>query len=463
MSYFRENPEVNSHHHYWHLRFNVDSVTRHGEFFYFMHHQMLARYHIERLSLGLPKVKELHVRDINEAVSLGYNSMMTTELGHAFGVRRDKSKLSSENITKEIEIFKVQYGNILKVIKKGVVEFENGTKLPLRSSWDTDEGIEILGEILESRGKKIGYSTSKYGNIHNRGHLVISNHSNPAGPMLLPGTSMRDPVFFRWHLFLENTFKKYKRTLPNYRLRNQLKVTSIEVKERGFRKSNELHTFFEKASLNLPGINMRKVTHKLVVKYDKLNHEEFEYKFTVLSQHPTRAMVRIFIVPSSEIDKKTPLYVQMDKYRVSLRKGNNYLRRKSTDSTSTNKGQKDLVELQEELDKNETNHRKLRFGGCGWPHSYLLPRGSKEGVDFKLFVMLNPILKQDQTKRYDPKESAGCGSESGDVYDSRPMGFPFDRPVNWPIKERNRNWMLKDIKIFHKNGSKRKNIFLVKT
>ena len=139
---------------------------------------------------------------------------------------------------------------------------------------------------------------------------------------------------------------------------------------------------------------------------------------------------------------------------MSLRKGNNHFRRKSTDSTSTNKGQKDLVELQEELDKNETNHRKLRFGGCGWPHSYLLPRGSKEGEEFKLVVMLNLILKKDQLKFYDSKESSGCGSETNEVYDSRPMGFPFDRPVNWPIKEKNWNWMLRDIKIFHKSSSK---------
>ena len=77
LNYFRESPEVNSHHHYWHLRFNKDGITRHGEFFYFQHSQMLARYQIDRLCLGLPKLKELHVRDINKPIPLGYNSMMT--------------------------------------------------------------------------------------------------------------------------------------------------------------------------------------------------------------------------------------------------------------------------------------------------------------------------------------------------------------------------------------------------
>ena len=65
---------------------------------------------------------------------------------------------------------------------------------------------------------------------------------------------------------------------------------------------------------------------------------------------------------------------------------------------------------------------------CGWPYSLLLPRGTREGMRFKLLVMLTDW----ELDRVGTESCCGSMSICGavDRYpDSRPMGYPFDRPI----------------------------------
>jgi tyrosinase len=68
---------------------------------------------------------------------------------------------------------------------------------------------------------------------------------------------------------------------------------------------------------------------------------------------------------------------------------------------------------------------EVPFCDCGWPYNLLLPRGTKEGMKFKLMVMVTDAA-------YDLEEIGCCGSMSycgaKELYpDKRPMGYPFDR------------------------------------
>src|ERR1700691_3873802 len=69
LSFWREDPLMNEHHEHWHLVYptSLDPLPpsgtkgypigdRHGELFFYMHQQMLARYDAERLALGLKQV-----------------------------------------------------------------------------------------------------------------------------------------------------------------------------------------------------------------------------------------------------------------------------------------------------------------------------------------------------------------------------------------------------------------------
>lgn len=95
VSYFREDIGVNSHHWHWHLIYPTtatkDQRDRKGELFYYMHHDMLARYEAERLCNGLQRTKRL---DINEPVTEGYfPKLYNSNAGVIWGARQENSKL----------------------------------------------------------------------------------------------------------------------------------------------------------------------------------------------------------------------------------------------------------------------------------------------------------------------------------------------------------------------------------
>ncbi len=73
VAYFREDIGANSHHWHWHVvnpsMAPKGSIDRKGEIFYYMHHNMLARYDAERLANGLKRVEpfDIHHDIIKEA------------------------------------------------------------------------------------------------------------------------------------------------------------------------------------------------------------------------------------------------------------------------------------------------------------------------------------------------------------------------------------------------------------
>jgi hypothetical protein len=64
---------------------------------------------------------------------------------------------------------------------------------------------------------------------------------------------------------------------------------------------------------------------------------------------------------------------------------------------------------------------------CGWPYNLLLPRGTAQGLRFRLLVMLTDWSVDHVPSGSDCGSMSYCGSR--DRYpDSRPMGYPFDAP-----------------------------------
>ncbi len=73
------------------------------------------------------------------------------------------------------------------------------------------------------------------------------------------------------------------------------------------------------------------------------------------------------------------------------------------------------------------NPNDPNYCDCGWPYTLLLPRGTPEGMAFRLVVFCSNAA-QDLVR-----PSAECGSMSFcgavDRYpDTRDMGYPFSRP-----------------------------------
>jgi YD repeat-containing protein len=68
------------------------------------------------------------------------------------------------------------------------------------------------------------------------------------------------------------------------------------------------------------------------------------------------------------------------------------------------------------------------YCNCGWPFHLLVPRGTSEGMPFRLLIMLTDW----ELDRVPDESSCGsmsfCGVRDRRYPDRRPMGYPFDRP-----------------------------------
>ena len=174
--YFREDPVANAHHTEWH-RMSGRRFSRSGEHFYYMHGQMLARYEAERLSLGLGLTNVFESSQWRSWISDSYDP----RLGWEFAAR-PAGMINSQQM---------------------YVNDRNFRGLMNQLSWGgyrsgVDWNIDRLGQELD---------------LHNNGHNTISAMSGNRGVMASSLVSMRDPIFYRWHAYLERLLKIYKNRL----------------------------------------------------------------------------------------------------------------------------------------------------------------------------------------------------------------------------------------------------------
>eukprot|EP00092_Neocalanus_flemingeri_P010483 GFUD01011294.1.p1 GENE.GFUD01011294.1~~GFUD01011294.1.p1 ORF type:complete len:730 (-),score=165.48 GFUD01011294.1:151-2340(-) len=463
--YFREDPEANSHHLYWHSLFNNASLDRRGEFFFYMHRQMLIRYKVERLTQGLTEIKPLTPDTWDKPLPLGYFPKLGAESGTPYQGRPDNLALANlTDISLPLSLLKDWYSEIESAIKNRRVITAEGSTINLRANQGRDEGISVLGDIVEALNSVNG---QLYGSLHNLGHVFIARVTDPRGRHLTntgvmnsPATSMRDPIFYRWHQFIDDIFTDYKASLPAYTEEELsfpgVKIVQSQVTTDG--KRNELHTLTDQGEVLLPGIDFGSNT-TVRFRYNRLNHQPFQYNILVNSKSyaVVKAKVRIFLIPKETPNHKAPLAVEMDRFLVNLKKGNNIIKRTSSQSTVTGKRQRSLLELQEALfSGNITESELSQFEGCGWPAHLLVPRGTASGPAFSLVVMLSKLLPGDAALSADQEKVAKsafvhCGLPGSDVPDSRPMGFPFDRPVGWRLQGRS-NMAVTDVRILHQES-----------
>jgi len=302
-----------------------------------------------------------------------------------------------------------------------------------------DRGISILGDVIES------YIRSQYGDLHNTGHTIISDLHKGMGEgiMATPNVALRDPVFSRWHKYVDDIFLSYKNSLLPY-TDNDLSFSGVELIEVSVKTEegdlNILATFMDhEAFVQLGSLDMTKAGRSSVgVSYTRLDNHPFTFNLEIKASNHTKGMVRIFILPGviptgPQVDV-TQLAVELDRFHVNLTAGINNIARKSTDSSFLAKRQLSLYELQKKLLEKEISEDEFNWGGCGWPKEMFIPRGNETGMKFDMFVVLSPLLENDKAHTADWDEHhtgtwAWCGvrSDQGGMPDTRPMGFPLDR------------------------------------
>ena len=218
-------------------------------------------------------------------------------------------------------------------------------------------------------------------------------------------------------------------------------------------KKNELHTFTEedwKVELDCVEIDDKP---RFLAKYTRMDNKPYNFDILVKSSAEVKAMVRVFLTVNGTVNPDADLVVEMDRFLVNLNEGENKISRNSSESSVAERRQKVLLEFDTEVSENDPYPpEEDLFDGCGWPRHLMVPRGKTEGSEFSLVVMLSQLLPEDAALATDQEEVAKyafvhCGLPGGSLYpDSRPMGFPFDRPVTWELLG---NMASTEVKIYH--------------
>ncbi|XP_050441246.1 phenoloxidase 1-like [Adelges cooleyi] len=460
MAYFREDIGVNLHHWHWHSVYLLsgppDMVNRdrRGELFSYMHQQILARYNFERFSNHINRVTPL--MHWNEPILEGYFPKLDNAVSsHVWPARSPNTKL--QNVQRQNPVDKTAFDieelerwrdRLFLAIHSGFVINKDGQQVKLTET----EGIDILGNMIEAN--PLSKNPTLYGNLHNNGHMAIGFIHDPDfrykesyGVMADPATAMRDPIFYRWHSYINCIFQAFKATIPGYSIQNlsfeNVTVQSIDVVYDSEKPSrNEFETFWQKCEVDLSrGLDFTRHDGPVNARFTLLQHTPFSYRIIVQNDGvPQMGTVRIFIAPKYDekrlafmFEDQRHFFVELDKFSTQLKSGRNEIERRSTESSVTIPFEKTYQNMDNVPDPQTPEGSAFNYCGCGWPQNMLIAKGTPEGLPCELFVMVsNGVIDQVEKSQGDgtcKNASSYCGVLDKKYPDARAMGYPFDRPA----------------------------------
>jgi tyrosinase len=473
IDWYREDVLANAHHEHWHIVYPMGGIPdgngvmktkdRQGELFFYMHRQMLARYDTERLAVGLDRVKSLSRYD--EKISEAYDSGLPGYRPRPSGLQLSDVQIGTFNYT--VREQELRRDRILNAVDSKYFEKEDGTRI-------IDVNTDLLGATEEATIASVSGNdhTSFYGNHHGMGHVLISLITNPQGNlgepffgvMADPSTAIRDPIFYRWHKHIDDiSFRWEEQQQPNdlsdgpqALIRKNVDNSTIKSPDiilsfnqsipgsdnpdfNGFAygeetfggenwdkdfslsdniTTNELHTMMLEREIQL-GDNQNTTT----ITY--LDQKEFCYFIRAENKidRPKDVTVRIFLVAKSEAEDRR-MWIEMDKFRYKLGPLQRAVIFRPAQNSSVIR--KPATKPPKPIEKAGAEPGAT-YCNCGWPYNLLVPRATRDGMQFRLMVMLTDWDKDKVGEDSTCGSMSFCGSR--DRYpDSRGMGYPFDRP-----------------------------------
>ncbi|XP_076265515.1 phenoloxidase 1-like [Rhynchophorus ferrugineus] len=450
LAYFREDIGLNLHHWHWHLVYPFEGArvvvdkNRRGELFYYMHQQIIARYNFERLCNKMKRTERFINWDeeIKEAYFPKLDSLVASR---AWPSRVGNQKL--QNIRREVDGINIDVDDlkrwrdrIFAAIHSGVAQGRDGN-IPLTEN----EGIDVLGNMVEA--SILSPNQELYGDLHNMGHVLLSYIHDPDHRHLESfavigdsATAMRDPIFYRWHAYIDDMFQEFKQALPRYteaQLDNPgVTVKDIQIETQGS-KPNTLQTFWQQSDVDMSRGMDFQPRGSVFIRFTHLQHRPFSYKIQVVSNKAREGTCRIFLSPKFD-ERGNPwlmrdqrlMFIELDKFKVNLKQGQNTITRNSNQSSVTIPFERTYRDLDTSRPQGGEALAQFNFCGCGWPANLLIPKGTPEGFPCQLFVMISNIA-DDQVQQSITGECndsySYCGLKDKLYPDRRSMGYPFDR------------------------------------
>lgn len=150
------------------------------------------------------------------------------------------------------------------------------------------------------------------------------------GVMGESATAMRDPLFYRWHAFVNHMFNAYKHTLPPYEEKqvrrradqknfvklhiiilpgyfssisklifDNVRITRVQLKTDGVPNDNEISTFWQQADIDLSrGLDFADNKGSVYARVTHLQHAPFQYNITVSNFEIDRSLFLQIFIPS---------------------------------------------------------------------------------------------------------------------------------------------------------------------
>nr|XP_045583384.1 hemocyanin B chain-like [Procambarus clarkii] len=449
VAYFGEDIGMNIHHVTWHMDFPFwwkDSygyhLDRKGELFFWVHHQLTARFDSERLSNWLDVVDEIHWEKV---IHEGFAPHTSYKYGGEFPARPDNVHFEDVDGVARVRDMVILESRIRDAIALGYITDKSGNHIDIRN----EHGIDLLGDIIES--SVYSPNAQYYGALHNTAHIMLGRQGDPHGKFDMPPgvmehfeTATRDPSFFRLHKYMDNIFKEHKDSLPPY-TKEDIAFPGVVLDSVAI--DGELKTYFDTFEFSLiNAVDQSENVADVDISADvnRLNHQEFSYNIDITNNNGRKVLgtIRIFLCPLKDSNGVTFTWqeghwfcIEMDKFYKSLAPGTNHVVRKSVDSSVTVPDRPSFATLKRKTDQAVASRGRLDLHeferSCGIPNRLLLPKGKERGMDFALFV---GVTNGDEDKTVDNPEELGathaqCGIHGEKYPDKRPMGYPVDRRV----------------------------------
>ncbi|XP_043262248.1 uncharacterized protein LOC122403032 [Colletes gigas] len=457
MSYFTEDVELNS---FYFLinqvfprfmpskMYNLPGQAR-GEYYFFVHKQLLCRYHLERLANDLGEIDYVSV---DRPIESGFYPTMHHRNGLPLPHRESNSVVPLHKY-RLIQMVKDLHNRISTAIDLGYVVDSKGHHIDIYS----ENGLNILGNIIEGNADSI--NPRLYGDLDLVARKILgfgleSNVKYQIVPSALEyfTTSLRDPVFYSMYKNILTYYLRYKENIPKY-TKEDLLFSGVEIQSVTVDKLVTYFDHFDSMLNNGVSIHNHKeaMNTLIMARQHRLNHKPFTYHIAVNSDKSTKAMVRIFLGPKHDVygheldlTKNYMTFLEMDQFVVDLKVGTNNIDRSSHESLYVMPDEVSSTTLYKKILASIDSADPFSYSTqtTGFPDRLILPKGKKEGMTYKLFVMVSPI----EEKKFTHIVLPAWGRQP---YDGRSMGFPLDRPVD-PLHFAVPNMMLNDVVIYHK-------------
>jgi len=292
-----------------------------------------------------------------------------------------------------------------------------------------------------------------YGSVHNHGHLIIANAADPTGmygmhpgPMHWDQSAPRDPVFYRWHKFIDTLFEEHRLTLEPHSVKD-LQFSGVEVEQlnvklepedyhkkkvdKALDTKNHFYTYREKKDYEV--FNTNNDQEPINVRNASLDHIPYSFNMKVKNKNRGDAMIcfRVFLVPETDepLDDWRTMFVELDKFVVNFKGGETKEIERSDKDSSVIASRRMKFEDIRDGKSCSSSHNNC---GCGWPLNLLIPRGTKQGMRATIFVLASDWMNDGENPQEHLSGSwAYCGQKGLNTKypDIRPMGYPFDRLI----------------------------------